>query len=121
VRDRIHVEGIEFHGRHGVLPEERVLGHRFRVDVLLELDLSPAGAADDLERTVDYAQVARAVAEVGAGPSLCLVEAVAERIAARLLGQFPLLEAVEVRVAKLQPPVPVLFAAAVIHIRRTRA
>lgn len=119
--DRIHVEGIEFHGLHGLLPEERVLGHRFRVEVTLELDLASAGQADDLERTVDYAAVARAVVEVGTGPSVQLVETLGERIAARLLEQFPRLDAVELRVAKLQPPVPVLFAAAVIHIRRTRA
>lgn len=119
--DRIHVEGIEFHGLHGLLPEERVLGHRFRVDAALELDLASAGRTDDLEQTVDYAAVARAVVEVGIGPSVCLVEALAERIASRLLEQFPRLDAVELRVAKLQPPVPVLISAAVIHIRRARS
>ena len=118
--DCIRVEGIEFHGFHGVSAAERELGHRFRVDLILELDLSAAGASDDVTLTVDYAEAARTAVEVGTGPSFCLVETLAERISTRLLQSFPLVEAVELWVAKLQPPVAVQFAASVIHIRRTR-
>jgi 7,8-dihydroneopterin aldolase/epimerase/oxygenase len=118
--DRIRVEGIEFHGLHGVLPEERVLGHRFRVDLTLELDLAPAGRTDDLSLTVDYAEAARTVLEVGNGPSVCLVETLAERIAGVLLERFPRLEAVQVRAAKLHPPVALLFDASAVEIRRAR-
>lgn len=118
--DCIRVEDIEFHGHHGVSAAEREIGHRFRVDLALELDLSAAGATDDVTLTVDYAAAARAVVEVGTGPSFCLVEALAERMAGRLLQAFPLVDAVELRVAKLQPPVAVQFAASVIHIRRAR-
>ena len=118
--DCIRVEDIEFHGYHGVSAAEREIGHRFRVNLVLELDLSAAGAADDVTLTVDYAAAARAVVEVGTGPSFSLVEALAERMAARLLQAFPLVDAVELRVAKLQPPVAVQFGASVIHIRRVR-
>jgi dihydroneopterin aldolase len=120
LKDRIRVEGIEFHGFHGLLPEERVLGHRFRVDLELELPLRAAGEADDLELTVDYAAAASAALEVGAGESVRLVETLAERIAARLLRDFPPIDAVTVRVAKLHPPVPLLFAASAVEIRRER-
>jgi dihydroneopterin aldolase len=119
--DRIRIEGIEFHGFHGVPAAEREIGHRYRVDVELELELQPAGRADDVTLTVDYAAAARAVIEVGTGPSVQLVEALAERLAARLLADYPLIAAVELWVAKLQPPVAVNFAASVIHIRRGRS
>ena len=118
--DRIRLEGIEFHGFHGVPAAEREIGHRYRVDMDLELDLRPAGAADDVSLTVDYAAAARAIIEVGTGPSVQLVETLAERMAARILADFPPVRAVELRVAKLQPPVAVNFAASVIHIRRSR-
>jgi dihydroneopterin aldolase len=118
--DRIRIEGIEFHGFHGVPAAEREIGHRYRVDVELELDLQPAGRADDVSLTVDYAAAARAVVEVGTGPSVQLVETLAERMAARLLADHPPVAAVELWVAKLQPPVAVHFAASVIHVRRGR-
>ena len=120
MQDRIIVEGIEFHGFHGVSAAEREVGHRFRVDLALELDLGPAGRSDDLEQTVDYAAAARAAQEIGTGPGVRLVETLAGRIAARLLEEFPLVEKVEVRVSKIHPPAPLLFAASTVAIRRTR-
>jgi dihydroneopterin aldolase len=118
--DRIVVEGIEFHGRHGVAAGEREVGNRFRVDLELELDLLPAGRSDDLALTVDYAEAARQVVEVGTGPSVQLIETLAERMAERLLAEFSAILAVEVRVTKLHPPSPVPFAAAAVRIRRGR-
>lgn len=118
--DRILVEGLEFHGFHGVPAAEREIGHRYRVDLVLELDLAPAGRADDVSLTVDYAAAARRVLEVGTGPSVQLVETLAHRMAEALLELFPMLAAVELRVAKLMPPVPEPFAAAAVSIRRER-
>ncbi|HEU4753828.1 MAG TPA: dihydroneopterin aldolase [Armatimonadota bacterium] len=119
--DRIRIEGIEFYGFHGVPAAEREIGHRYRVDLELELDLHEAGETDDVERTVDYGAVAQRIVEIGTGPSVQLVETLAERMAARVLAGFPRVEAVTMRVAKLHPPVPVHFAASVIEIRRVRA
>jgi len=98
--DRIVLRGMQFFGFHGTRPEENNLGQRFVVDIALQLSLRAAGEADDLSLTVDYSQVhalARAIVE---GPPLKLTEAVAERIAAAVLAEQPLVEAVEVRVAK---------------------
>ena len=118
--DRIRIEGIEFHGFHGEPAAEREIGHRYRVDVEMELDLRPAALSDDVERTVDYGAAARAVVEEGTGLSVRLVETLAERIAARLVRDYPLIQSVELRVAKLQPAVSVNVQASVIWIRRGR-
>lgn len=99
-QDRILLEGMIFHGRHGTLPAERELGQPFVVDVELRLDLRPAGVSDDLARTVDYGEVHRGVREVVEGPPAGLTETVAERIAAYVLEEHPLVEAVRVKVAK---------------------
>lgn len=48
---------MEFYGYHGVLPEENKLGQRFRVSIVLGLDLKRAGETDRLEETVSYADV----------------------------------------------------------------
>lgn len=98
--DKIILSGMQFFGYHGTRPEENSLGQRFVVDIALHLSLRAAGEADDLSLTVDYSQVhalARAVVE---GPPLRLTEAVAERIAAGVLAEHPLVQAVEVRVRK---------------------
>jgi len=98
--DRIVLEGMVFFGRHGTLPAERELGQRFVVDVELRLDLQPAGLSDDLELTVDYGVVHRQAREIVEGDPVGLTETVAERIAASVLEEHPLVEAIRVKVAK---------------------
>ncbi len=98
--DRILLEGMVFHGRHGTLPAERELGQPFVVDVELRLDLRAAGLADDLTRTVDYSEVHRQAKEIVEGPPAGLTETVAERIAAAVLEEHPPVEAARVKVGK---------------------
>ena len=100
IEDRIVLAGMRFYGHHGTLPAERELGQEFVVDVELSCDLRAAGIADDLSQTVDYSQVYRQARAVVEGPPVGLTEAVAERIAATILAEHALVEAVRVRVAK---------------------
>ena len=97
--DRILLEAMTFLGRHGVHAGEKAAQQRFEVDVELELDLRPAGLTDDLARTVDYGEVYRRCRAIVEGPSVGLVETLAERIAAELLATGPV-DAVTVRVRK---------------------
>lgn len=69
---------IEFFGRHGLLPEENRLGQKYVVDVVLYLDLSPAGVADELELTINYADLYEVIKKVVEGPPVALVEDLAE-------------------------------------------
>ena len=98
--DRILLEGMIFHGRHGTLPAERELGQPFVVDIELRLDLQAAGLSDDLTRTVDYSEVHRRAKEIVEGPPVSLTETVAERIAGAVLEDHPAVQVVRVKVAK---------------------
>lgn len=98
------MEGMAFYGRHGVFPAERELGGRFTVDVELEGDLRAAAAADRLDGTIDYTRAYEAVRAVVEGEPCHLLEAVAARIAERLL-ELPKVERARVRVHK-RPPLP---------------
>jgi len=98
--DRILLEGMVFHGRHGTLPAERELGQPFILDVELLLDLRSAGLSDDLTQTVDYGEVHRRAKEIVEGPPVNLSETVAEKVAAAILEDHPPVEAVRVKVAK---------------------
>lgn len=98
--DRILLEGMIFYGCHGTLPAERELGQPFVVDIELRLDLRSAGLSDDLTQTVDYSEVHRRAKEIVEGPPVNLTETVAERVAAAVLGDHPMVEAVRVKVTK---------------------
>jgi len=108
---QIELRGIELHGFHGVLPEERERGQRFLFDV--RLDVPDAAVSDRLDDAVDYREVVRAVREVSDGRTFQLLEALAAAVADELLARFPA-DAARVRVRKpdvvLDPPVE--FAAA---------
>jgi 7,8-dihydroneopterin aldolase/epimerase/oxygenase len=114
--DRILMEGMAFFGRHGVFPAERELGARFSVDVVLEGDLRAAGRSDHLEDTIDYATAYDAVREVVEGEPCHLLEAVAERIADRLL-LLAKVERATVRIHK-KPPLPGEFRSVAVEISR---
>jgi len=118
--DRIVLTNLRFEARHGVHGWERETAQPFEVDVVLELDLAPAGRSDDLAKTVDYGRVYDEVALVLDGPSRNLLESLAASIAGALLGRFEAVEAVVIRIRK--PAVrlggPVDHAS--VEIRRTR-
>ena len=59
--DRITIENLQVYAHHGVLPEETVLGQRFLVTAVLELETRPAGRTDDLELSVNYAVVSEKI------------------------------------------------------------
>ena len=120
--DEILLEGMRFYAYHGVNPEERALGQRFTVDVVLAVDLRRPGQSDDLADTVSYSAVYKVVRGIVEGEPRNLIEAVAEEIAAAVLTGFPQVAGVTVTVRK--PEVPMkgsLLDAAGVRITRSRA
>ncbi len=118
--DRLFIEGIEFYAYHGVPDAEQQIGHRYRVDVVLELDLSRAGRTDRLDDTVNYGEVARLVQQIGTQSSVRLMETLAERLCNAILERFPPVQRVQVRVAKRLPPTGNVVELAGVEITRTR-
>jgi dihydroneopterin aldolase/2-amino-4-hydroxy-6-hydroxymethyldihydropteridine diphosphokinase len=119
VTDQIVLKGISAKGHHGVLDFEKRDGQTFVVDVTMHVDLAPAGTSDDLADTVNYAEVAGDVVALIEGDSLDLIEALASRIADRVLAR-PLVEAVEVVVHKPEAPVGHPFTDVRVRVTRER-
>ncbi len=115
----IELAGIELHGYHGVLEEERREGQTFVFDVWLDVP-DGTGASDRIEDTVDYREVVALVREVSDGRKFQLLEALAATLADAMLERFPA-DAARVRVrkpqVKLDPPVD--YSA--VTVVRTRA
>lgn len=99
----IKLEGLRLFARHGVLPQERTIGAEFTIDLKLKTDFSKAAATDELDGTLNYAEVFGCVKEVMSSPSL-LLEHVCQRIAERLFDEFPSLMETEIRLFKQNPP-----------------
>ena len=81
----IELRGLEVHGFHGVLEEERRVGQRFLVDLELEPVDDVAAATDRIEDAVDYRDVVTVVQEVSSRYAYRLLEAFAASIADELL------------------------------------
>jgi len=100
----ISIEGMEFFAHHGCMKEEQMIGTRFLVDVVLETETLKAEKTDDLSSTINY----QTVYELIAGEMRIrskLLEHVARRILDRICSQFPQIQAAEVKICKLNPPV----------------
>lgn len=118
--DRMTLRGMEFFGYHGVIPEENKLGQRFRVELELRLDLREAAARDDIEASANYAEVHALVKEVVEGPPCKLIEALAGRIATRVLDTYTMVNEATVRVTKPHPPFDIHFDGVVVELSRKR-
>jgi dihydroneopterin aldolase len=118
-QDKIILAGMVFYGFHGANSEEKELGQRFIVDLEVEYDLRPAGASDNLPDTINYSRFYRIVKDVMEGPSINLLEAVAQRIASDVLEHYPV-ESALVRLKKPEVPIKgsILDYAAVEIVRR---
>ncbi|MDF2787238.1 dihydroneopterin aldolase [Neobacillus niacini] len=118
--DKIFVNQMEFYGYHGVFPEETKLGQRFVVDLMVLVDLKKAGQTDELEYSVNYGELFQVCKEVVEGKPYKLVEAVAEKIAETVLGQFTLVSEVTIKVIKPDPPIPGHYQSVAVEITRGR-
>ncbi len=101
--DYILLKDIKIYARHGCLPEESILGTWFTVNIKMGLDLSVAGRSGKIEDTVNYALIYKLVKTEIQKPEK-LLESVAYRIARKIMNDFPLIETLEFRLAKQNPP-----------------
>ena len=100
--DQLVLENMEFYAHHGHYDEERTIGGRFRVDLVIDTDLSKAAGSDELEHTVDYAKVYERVKHEMSQPSR-LLEHLASRIIQAVYSLSGSITAVKVTVSKLNP------------------
>jgi 7,8-dihydroneopterin aldolase/epimerase/oxygenase len=119
VTDRIEIKGIEVRARHGVLEHEKQEPQIFRIDLTLYLDLSTAGASDDLADTVDYGKLAQTTHDLVQGESHDLIEWVASQIATAVLAESRV-ERVIVTVHKPEAPIPLTFEDVAVTVDRSR-
>jgi dihydroneopterin aldolase len=101
VKDKILLKNITIYAHLGVTEKERAARQKIGLDIEFSLDLQAAGRTDNLEKTIDYAKVYSLMKERIEKKEYRLLEALAEDIAAEVLGNFSIDE-VLVRARKPQ-------------------
>ena len=112
---KIGLTDVRFHAPHGFYKEEQRMGNEFSIDVEVEADVALAASTDDLSGTVSYATIHYLLQAEMKKPTQ-LLEALAYRIANRILQQFDSVVAVKLRLRKLHPPLGGRVGAAFVEI-----
>ncbi|MCI5721621.1 MAG: 2-amino-4-hydroxy-6-hydroxymethyldihydropteridine diphosphokinase [Firmicutes bacterium] len=103
--DKITIKNLEVFANHGVFPEENVLGQKFVITAVMHTDTRNAGRTDNLEQSIHYGEVSHFIKKHVESHTFMLIERVAETLAEALLLEYPLMEKIELEIAKPWAPV----------------
>ena len=87
--DYVSIRDLAVSAVIGVHPWEREIEQTLVVSVDMAADVARAAASDDLADALDYSAVAETIAAVLREGKFRLIETAAERVAGRLLADFP--------------------------------
>ena len=99
----ILLSDLRFHAFHGVLPQERLVGGNFVVDLRVGYPLVQAMTSDQVNDTLNYASLYALVEREMQKPS-SLLEHVAGRIAQAIAKTFPQALSIDLTLTKQNPP-----------------
>ena len=116
----IQITGLSLYTRHGVTEAEREIGQRLLIDVAFEVTGCDATVTDRVEDTVDYAEACEQVALAAQERSYRTLERLCSVVAERMIERYGA-EAVTVRAAKPEPPMPVSVDEVAVEVHRERA
>ncbi len=101
----IHIEDMEFFAYHGHFKEEQVVGNKFLVDLMLDLDISKPAETDELNDALDY-QKAYNIVKNEMKQNAKLLEHLAKRILDALYQQFEdKIQQATIKISKINPPI----------------
>jgi|SRR5437763_5701108 len=118
--DAVFVSGLALHAYHGVMQHEAKIGQTFRLDLVLDIDLSEASRSDKLAHTVGYDQVVEVASRAFCARRYKLVETAAGAVAGALLERFRQVKSVRITVHKPHAPIAASFADVGVTLVRAR-
>lgn len=116
--DKIYIKNLELFAKHGVFPEENVLGQKFVVSAVLYTDIREAGKSDDLTKSIHYGEVSHQIREYVENHTYKLLERVAEGLAEELLLTVPRLKGIKLEIKKPWAPVGLPLETVSVEIER---
>lgn len=117
--DWIHIKDLEVFAKHGVFPEENVLGQKFLVSAALGTSTREAGQKDDLTKSIHYGEVSHFISCFLKEHTFKLLEAAAEKLAEELLLKIDRLESVCLEIKKPWAPIGLPLETVSVEIERS--
>lgn len=99
----VHINNIRIRAYHGVLPQERIVGNDYVVNIKVGFPWIEAAETDDVSKTLNYASLAELLKREMAEP-VNLVETVAYRIVKAIQRDFPQTTSIRLKITKIAPP-----------------
>lgn len=116
---KVYLENCRFKSNHGVFDEEKIIGGEFVVDLIVSANFESSILEDDLDGTVNYAELYQLVASEMSTPSK-LLEHLAGRIMKSIFNRFPTVNSIQIKVCKTHPPIVGEIGAVCIEIKENR-
>lgn len=116
--DQIGIKNLELFAKHGVFPEENVLGQKFVVSATLYTSTREAGKTDDLTKSIHYGEVSHFIKRFLEEHTYQLLETAAERLAEELLLETERLERVRLEIQKPWAPIGLPLETVSVEIER---
>jgi dihydroneopterin aldolase len=116
---KVYVNGIRAFGYIGLLPEEKILGQWFEVDLTCWFDFEAAASNDNINDTLDYRSAIAAVEQLIQTTKYDLIERLAGAIADRILADNRI-QHVRVLVKK-HPPIPNFLGSVAVELERSQS
>lgn len=116
--DKISIKKLEFFAKHGVFPEENVLGQKFVLSAVLHTDVREAGKTDDLTKSIHYGDVSHMMKEYLENHTFKLLERAVETLARKMLLEIPGLYEVELEMEKPWAPIGLHLESVSVSVRR---
>lgn len=117
---KIILKGLEFRGRHGCFPEEKIYPQVFGIDGELYLNLEKAMDTDDLTATVNYGEVFEIIKFQVENNCYNLIEKLGREIIKDIFNHSPYIEEINLLIKKPTPPVHGQYEYFAVEMRRKR-
>lgn len=117
--DQIHIRNLEVFAKHGVFPEENVLGQKFVISAVLYTSTREAGQKDDLTKSIHYGEVSHFIRRFLEEHTFLLLETAVERLAEELLLKTERLEGVSLEFKKPWAPIGLPLEDVSVEIERS--
>ena len=98
-----YIRNLRCHAYHGVMPEERITGNDYIINLRATYNIELAMQSDDIANALNYAYVCNII-KIEMDEVSNLVENVAYRIGKHLFRLFPSIERLDIDIAKINPP-----------------
>lgn len=103
--DLLLLDGLQFWGKHGAIPEEHILGQKFIVDIEVAYDMDKICRSDDLNDGLSYTTVFNIAKRIVTLEEHQLIEKLAQRIADEVRSAYHDIDYVKVTVKKPFAPI----------------